>query len=54
MPVMNGDGQEVEVMDSGFVTDVDADIVVRGRHVRCHVERYRELPALPQKLHNAL
>ena len=54
MPVMDGDGQEVEVMDSGFVIDADVDIAVRGRHMCCHVERDRECPALPQKLHNAL
>ena len=54
MPVMDGGGQEVEVTDSGFVTDVDADIAVRSFHVHCHVERDRERPALPQKLHDAL
>ena len=26
MPVMDGDGQEVEFMGSGFVTDADADM----------------------------
>ena len=51
---MDRDGQEVEVMDSGFVTDAVADIAVRGRHVGCHAERDREHPALPQKLHNEL
>ena len=54
MPVMDRDGQEVEVMDSGFVTDTDVDIAVRGRHVRCHVESDRERQELPQKLHDAL
>ena len=54
MLVMDGDGQEVEVVDSGFVTDVDADIALCGRHVRRHVERNRERPALPQKIHDAM
>ena len=54
MPVMDGDGQEVEVMDIGLMTDADADITVRGCHVRCHVKRNRERPVLPQKLHNTL
>ena len=54
MPVMDGYGQEVEVMDSGFVTYADAEIAVRGRHVRRHVKRDREQPALLQKLHGAL
>ena len=54
MPVMDGYGQEVEVMDSGFVTYADAEIAVRGRHVRRHVERDREHPALKKKLHDSL
>ena len=41
-------------MDSGFVKDAVAEIEVRGRHMRCHVERDRERPALPQKLHDEL
>ena len=54
MPVMEGDGQEVKVINSAFMKDADADIAVRGRHVSHHVECDRERPALPQKLHNAL
>ena len=54
MPVMVGDGQEVEVMNSDFMTYADADIALRGRHMRRHVERDRERPALLQKLHDAL
>ena len=54
MLVMDGDGQEVEIVDSGFVIDVDADIAVRSCHARYHVERDRERPELPQKLHDAL
>ena len=54
MPVIDGDGQEVEVMNSAFVTYADADIAVSSRHVHLHVERDTERPALPQKLHNAL
>ena len=54
MPVMDGDGQEVEVMDSAFITDADVDIAVRVHHVCRHVERDRECPALPQKLHDAM
>ena len=54
VPVMDGDGQEVEVVYSGFLVDADTDIALRGRHVRRQVERDRECPALPQKLHNAL
>ena len=38
MPVMDGDGQEVEVINSDFMTYADAYISVRGRHVRLHVE----------------
>ena len=47
MMVMDGDGQEMEATDSGFVTYSDADIAVCGRHVRCLVERDRERSALP-------
>ena len=54
MPVMDGYGQEVEVMESGFVADVDADITVCGLHVRRHVEHNIERPALPQNLHDEL
>ena len=54
MPVMERGGQEVEVMYSGFMIDSDADIALRSRHVRRHVKRDRERPALPQKLHNVL
>ena len=41
-------------MDSGFVIYAVADIAVRGRHVYCYIERDRERPALPQKLHDEL
>ena len=56
MSVMDGDGQEMEVIDSGLTTDadVDADIAVRSFHVSFHVEHDRERPSLLQKLHNAL
>ena len=54
MPVMDGHGQEVEVMASGFVTDMDADIALQGHHVLHNVERKRERTALPQKFHDAL
>ena len=54
MPVMDGDGQEVEVMDSGLMKDADANIAVCGRHVSRHVNRDRERPSLPQNLHDAL
>ena len=54
MPVMNGDGQEVEVMNSGFMKYADTDITVRIRHVRRHVKRGIECPELPQKLHDTL
>ena len=53
MSVIDGYGQEVEVIDSGFVTDADVDITVCGRHVCRHVERDRERPALPQKLQDS-
>ena len=54
MPVMERDGQEVEVMYSDSMIDLDADIALRSRHVRRNVKRNRERPALPQKLHYVL
>ena len=54
MPVMERDGQEVEVMYSDSMIDLDADIALRSCHVRRNVKRNRERPALPQKLHNVL
>ena len=54
MPVMDGNGQEVEFMNSAFMAYADAEIAVHGCHVRHHVERDRERPALLQKLHDAL
>ena len=50
MTVMDGDGQEVEVMNSFLMTYADADITVRSRHVRRHVKRKRERPALLKNL----
>ena len=54
MPVMDGDGQDVEFMNSDFMTYADADITVHGCHVRRHVKRNIERPALPKKLRDAL
>jgi hypothetical protein len=51
---MDRDGQNVEVMRSGFVADADANIAVQGRHVGRHVERDRERSALSQQLRDAL
>ena len=51
---MYGDGNELEVMYSGFVADADADISVQGHRVRRHVDCDRECPALTQKIHDAL
>jgi hypothetical protein len=51
VPLMDRDGQKVEVMVSGFVADADANIAVQGRR---HVERNRERPALSQQLRDAL
>jgi hypothetical protein len=53
-PLMHRDGQKVKVMHSGFVADADANIAVRCRHVRHHVEGDRERPALSQQLRDAL
>ena len=54
MPVIDRDEQEVGVINSAFMTDADADIAVRGRHVCRHGDRDRERPALPQKLQDSL
>ena len=54
MPVMDRDVQEVEVLENGLMTDADADIAVRGRHVRRHVKRNRERLSLLQNIHDAL
>ena len=54
MPVIYVDGQEVEVMNSAFMTYADTDIAVRGRHVCRYVDRDRERSELPQKLHDAM
>jgi hypothetical protein len=54
VPLMQRDGQKVEVMHSVFVADADANIAVRGRHVGRHVEHERERLALSQQLRDAL
>ena len=47
MPVMDGYGQEVEVVYSGLVADAGANITVCSRHVHFHIKRDREFSALP-------
>ena len=54
MSVMDGDGQEVKAIYSGFIADADVSISVFGCHVRFHIERYSERTALLQNLCDAL
>ena len=44
MAFMGGDGQEVEVMYSVFVADLDTNIAVCGQHLHLHIDRNREFP----------
>ena len=54
MSFMYRNGQEVEVVYSGIVADVDSNIVVSGSHVCCYINCNRERSALPQNLHDVL
>lgn len=54
MPIVNGDGQSVEVMRCAFVTEADAGIAIPGLHLCCHFLRGREYPALLEEISDSL